>query len=410
MKLLILHLPAFLKQVITDFHAAQHTEAAHRFWIEAVSIPVSLDEDKLTGLGVQHLEVDIEPEIMVRKHKLMRNADGDLIDDPNDHDGWFFYLLNDAKKRSFDLGEPIRDIKTPAIYLYPYSNRIRFLDNNERSNCVLQGYDDQLLQFFDVCKADETGLIIETPSLSQQSYRLIKKIESQTGKPTHFSPEYIFAQEFTKYYNEFALYFPVFNRLKELCRCMTLVRLLKSTLISTEMLLINHNQTLQQLNRIQSLVRINEETLAGEGGRSGGGAGGGSGGGSSSGRFNRQNIIKGFQDHHIVSDKNKFTKNHKLIQLAGANLQSRQNRIYLPKQAASHPTRSIHMGRHYNAYSRVLGTKMNDAVRLGNREKWTQQQYHRAYSQIIGEFRAELKAGNIALNKHARPWASPSYR
>lgn len=41
------------------------------------------------------------------------------------------------------------------------------------------------------------------------------------------------------------------------------------------------------------------------------------------GSFNRNNITKGFQDHHIASNKNQFTKDHQLWKLSGVNVNSR---------------------------------------------------------------------------------------
>ncbi|WP_420490272.1 AHH domain-containing protein [Neobacillus drentensis] len=36
---------------------------------------------------------------------------------------------------------------------------------------------------------------------------------------------------------------------------------------------------------------------------------------------------QGFQEHHIISDKNKLTKNHELLDEAGYDLQSRNNSV-----------------------------------------------------------------------------------
>lgn len=47
--------------------------------------------------------------------------------------------------------------------------------------------------------------------------------------------------------------------------------------------------------------------------------------------FNRKNVTNGFQDHHIASDKNRFTKNHELWELSGVSANSRVNKIYLPR-------------------------------------------------------------------------------
>ena len=48
---------------------------------------------------------------------------------------------------------------------------------------------------------------------------------------------------------------------------------------------------------------------------------------------------------------------------------------------------------------------MRDIHRTGLSENWNQQQYKVALRSFIAKNRVELRAGNIALNKHARPWA-----
>lgn len=121
--------------------------------------------------------------------------------------------------------------------------------------------------------------------------------------------------------------------------------------------------------------------------------------------FNRQAVIRGFQDHHIISDKNKFTQNHHLMRLAGLDLQSRANKMYLPSAAHLHETRSIHWKKHRNVYSENIAKRMDDIVVRGKQEGWSPAQYRAATGQLLTNLRQELKAGNIALNKHHRPWA-----
>jgi len=136
--------------------------------------------------------------------------------------------------------------------------------------------------------------------------------------------------------------------------------------------------------------------------------GGGSLGGNSvgGGSFNRQNITRGFQDHHIVSHSNRFTKNHQLFQLAGINVHSRVNKIYLPTNASLHPTRSIHIGCHTASYSQKVSFKMDDLVAQGKSAGWSQQQYNAQARNLLSDLRQELRQGNIGLNKHHRPWGT----
>jgi hypothetical protein len=122
-------------------------------------------------------------------------------------------------------------------------------------------------------------------------------------------------------------------------------------------------------------------------------------------RFNRNAVIEGFQDHHIVSNKNPLTKNHELLDLADFDLNSRTNRIFLPTDGSLHPTRSIHMGRHTTGVSRNLARKMDAVVEVGRAQGWSQQQYGNALRVIIMKEQQALKSGVRALNKNARPWA-----
>ena len=123
------------------------------------------------------------------------------------------------------------------------------------------------------------------------------------------------------------------------------------------------------------------------------------------GAFNRNQVTKGFQDHHIASDKNRFTKDHQLWKLSGVNVNSRVNKIHLPRTAEQHPTRSVHSGRHTNAYSANMAENMNRVVNRGKNAGWTPSQYREATRKLFSEMKQELRAGNIALNKNHRPWA-----
>jgi hypothetical protein len=122
-------------------------------------------------------------------------------------------------------------------------------------------------------------------------------------------------------------------------------------------------------------------------------------------RFDRKAITEGFQDHHIVSDKNKLTQNHELLDLAGFDLQKRQNKIFLPTEEALHSTRSIHSGRHTTQVSRNLAEQMDAVAEVGRQQGWSQQQYRQALDTIISQERQLLKSGERALNKNQRPWA-----
>jgi len=121
--------------------------------------------------------------------------------------------------------------------------------------------------------------------------------------------------------------------------------------------------------------------------------------------FNRKSITAGFQDHHIISDKNSLTKNHELLELSKFDLQQQSNKIFLPETPELHPTRSIHSGRHLNSVSGNLAKQMDEAVAAGQQQNWAQSRYAEELHSILMKERKMLKSGERALNKNARPWA-----
>lgn len=122
--------------------------------------------------------------------------------------------------------------------------------------------------------------------------------------------------------------------------------------------------------------------------------------------FNRSIVIKGFQDHHIVSNTNKVTKNHDAFALAGINYNSRVNKIYLPTHDYSHEERSIHRGRHTTSYSAKIAKRLDVVVEQGKAQGWGKEQYQAAVRSEISAVRQELKTGHIGLNKNHRSWAT----
>jgi hypothetical protein len=146
---------------------------------------------------------------------------------------------------------------------------------------------------------------------------------------------------------------------------------------------------------IQSRINLNREASGPLGGsRVGGGA------------FNRADITKGFQRHHIISWTNSATKNHELLTRAGFNnLHSQPNRIYLPTQETLHRWRSIHRGKHTQESMDAVARNMDNIVTRGKAENWTPTQFRNALRTMLSENRQELRAGKIALNKNHRSWA-----
>ena len=98
-----------------------------------------------------------------------------------------------------------------------------------------------------------------------------------------------------------------------------------------------------------------------------------------------------------------------MIRLAGFNLESSANKMFLPTRAGANVSttvRSIHEGRHIEAVSADLAEKMTDYVVMGRQFGWNQAQYHAALMDVITGERAALKSGDRLLNMHHRPWAT----
>ncbi len=96
-----------------------------------------------------------------------------------------------------------------------------------------------------------------------------------------------------------------------------------------------------------------------------------------------------------------------MFDLAGYNnpndfLQLQKNKIYLPKDASLHPTRSIHKGRHYQSVSQNLSQLMDDVVDVGKTQGWTTEQFNEALTNIVKNERQLLKDGTRILNKNRR--------
>jgi len=113
------------------------------------------------------------------------------------------------------------------------------------------------------------------------------------------------------------------------------------------------------------------------------------------------------QLHHILSDKSSFIKDHKLLKAAGFDLNDPVNKMLLPTVEGameSTTTRTIHQGRHVEAYSKGLAKKMTEIYEIGVKECWTQQKFSIELEKIITKTRADLKAGMFDLNKNTREY------
>lgn len=242
---LIRYLPEYLRLIIENFHKAQHSESLHRFWIEADYIPAAFDESKLQKDAVENIHL-YDVKMRVKKQLMTRDPHGKLVDKNEVHEGWFFYVLSTQLKKSLDEG--VDFIKEPAMLFLMAGYQVFFVENNKKSSFTLKNYTDPLEELRS-CKRDQTGLVIEDEYSKELIYRITREVERQSAKPNKFTPEYIFAQEFTQYYEEFSLYFPEFKRLQELSRLVVLVQLLNGIRQSNKEVITKLNQELSYIQQ-----------------------------------------------------------------------------------------------------------------------------------------------------------------
>jgi hypothetical protein len=202
-----------LRKIIDDFHEVQSSESLHRFWIEAESLSVAFDTARLEAEDVQTIHL-YDVNMVVKKHKMIRNADEQLVDDQEKHEGWFFYLLNENQRKLFYLTKKVEHEPAIILSLKEGDNEVICSENGKQSAFTLLDCDEQLNDIRRYCKRDEDGKMIETRVASSLIYNITRQVSEQSRKPHLFSPEYIFAQEFTDHYEEFALYFQNLNDYK----------------------------------------------------------------------------------------------------------------------------------------------------------------------------------------------------
>lgn len=219
----IQHLPGYLKKIIYDFHAANHSESLHRFWIEAENISVAVEDKEIDNSGIIKFALG-ELTMVVKKHKMVRDIDGNLVDQEYDEEGWNIYILSPQQQQEIQAGKRI--IADSGIIFITGTNQFYCVENSIiSSKYVINNYDQHLKRLFKLKRDTNEKVSLDASSVGL-IYKILREINRQTDVPHKFSPEFIFAQEFTTHYNEFAQYFPEFGRLRELSRLVGLVRIL----------------------------------------------------------------------------------------------------------------------------------------------------------------------------------------
>ena len=220
---MIEHLPAFLRQIIYDFHSKEHSGEMHRFWIEAEEVDLLVsnnvpETDDVTRIGLSTIKM------VVKKHRMERDIHGELKDVGNEVEGWPIYVLTTEEMQELERGNRIIDGHA-MIFIYA-EHKVFFWENNEIiKSHVPEDYRETLIRIFKQPK-DQDGKVAQNTKNMPLMYRATKEMARQSGLPHRYSPEFIFSHEFTTQYDIFAQYLPEFGRLKELSKLSTLIRYL----------------------------------------------------------------------------------------------------------------------------------------------------------------------------------------
>ena len=218
------HLPDYLKKVIDDFHASNHEASLNRFWIESEAVDLAIDDEGLNNDGTVLFGLG-DLKMVVKHHKLTRDAEGNLVDKTDEDEGWDCYILTPEQQRELEDGKRI--IPDSALLIIKDTWELIFWENHKATaRCFLEGAKHFLIRLNGRQRDENEKVKTDDSESLRQIYRIVLKATKKTGIAHRYSPEFIFAQEFTKYYNEFAIYFPEFGRLRELSKAATLVNVM----------------------------------------------------------------------------------------------------------------------------------------------------------------------------------------
>ncbi|MGL9778988.1 MAG: hypothetical protein ACR5K5_01810, partial [Wolbachia sp.] len=217
-------LPDHLKKVIYDFHASNHEESLHRFWIESEGVELAVDDEGLSKDGDILFALG-NIRMVVKHHKMKRDAEGNLVDKEGENEGWDCYILTQEQKQELYNGK--RVIEDSALIITKGSRELIFWENHKATHrFTLEGNELNLIHLSKRQRDSQEKVKTDDSESLRQIYRIVFKAAEKTGMPNRYSPEFIFAQEFTKHYDEFAIYFPEFGRLRELSKAASLVNVM----------------------------------------------------------------------------------------------------------------------------------------------------------------------------------------
>lgn len=226
------NLPRAIQETINEFHSSQHDQSVHRFWIEPKPPRVAAKIKQL-GDDVKDIFALDDLEMVIKTHKMERDVQGNLIDSSDKNEGWYVYRLDAQQFES--RKQHHQSWQLPALIFYTASQEI-YLIQSEGASPIILNYQNITGPISQLVNAgyDFGGELIVSDENRLLRYKATRLIAEKAGVDHHFSPEYIFAQEMTQHYEALAKSFPVFMRLKALCRMSILVRLLNGTYKSVQ--------------------------------------------------------------------------------------------------------------------------------------------------------------------------------
>lgn len=223
---MIQHLPAYLRKIIEDFHSEQHPGALHRFWIEAQEINVSLSDETLEKEGITRIGLG-DLKMVVKKHRMERDIHGELKDVGDENEGWPIYVL--TPQQMSELNRGVRRIEGHAMIFIYLEVKLFFWENNAvLCTHIPIDFDETLMRLYKQSQVLNGKKFEPNIQNMRLLYRTTKEMSRQAGLSHRYSPEFIFAHEFTVHYDAFAQYLPEFGRLKELSKLSALIRFLNS--------------------------------------------------------------------------------------------------------------------------------------------------------------------------------------
>jgi hypothetical protein len=135
------------------------------------------------------------------------------------------------------------------------SNQVYFLENQALSERFTINRCDHHLKRLFLLKRDEQGKIEANDSQARRVlYRVIKEVTKQCKRHHQFSSEFIFAQEFSQHYNEFAQYFPELGRLRELSKATAIIKLMEGCRLSNQEAINEEKDQLQNQDHWQKVI------------------------------------------------------------------------------------------------------------------------------------------------------------